>query len=155
MKQHTNISIDTEVIKRFKTLVPNVSADIEAYMRQKIADAGGQEDNPGKTITPEDYQALRTNLERKRKQIANVEEYLRKIHKFDMLYAVAKQSGLNWATLANLEELKPKLLREWSGEKSVMNEFINYLEWVQERLVINGKLDDVRSGKIKVECAIS
>jgi hypothetical protein len=119
-------------------------------MRRKLAESGVSENQEGLAITPQDYQALRIDLEKKRRQIEKVETYLRNVRKFDMLYAVAKQVGLNWATLTNLEECKPKLLSAWTGEKSLMNEFINYLEWVQERLEIDGKLSDIRNGKVKV-----
>lgn len=155
MKKHVNFSIDSEILAKYKKIVPNASADIEAYMTRKLAESGVSENQEGSAISLQDYQALRTDLEKKRGQIANVEDYLRKVHKFDILYAMAKQVGLNWATLANLEECKPKLLDAWTGEKSLMNEFISYLEWVQERLVINQKFDDIRHGKVKVVDAVA
>lgn len=150
MKQHATFSIDQEVLSKFKRIVANVSADLETYMRQKLLESGLKVNEAGVAVTRQQYDQLNLDFIRKGRQVADEEAYLRKIRKFDMLYAVAKQAGLDWQGLSNLRECKPKMRLLWTGSSGLMREFLIYLDWSERRHKLEKQLADIEDGKVKI-----
>ncbi|MCJ7633328.1 hypothetical protein MUP77_13195, partial [Candidatus Bathyarchaeota archaeon] len=153
MKLHVTLSIDSEVFPKFKAIVPNVSADVEAHMRCRLAENGIAGEQKQSSMTLQQYDHLSREFIKVGRQVANEEAYLRKIRKFDVLMSVCKQAGLD-QSLSNLRECSAKMsdvwVVTWKGNPDLMREFLIYLGWSKHLRELGKQLSDVDNGKVKV-----
>lgn len=128
-----------------------MSADVEGYMRDKLAKGGPfPELGQGKTVSRRQLEEMNREFIKTGRRANDEEAYLRKIRKFDMLYAVAIQADLDWHGLTNLQECKAKMRSIWTGSSSLMQEFLIYLEWCQQRGKLEKQLKDIDEGRVRV-----
>lgn len=150
MKQHVTLSVDIEVLSEFKKFVSNVSADVEGYMRDKLAKGGGSQVQTGPAVSRRQLEEMNREFIKTGRRVNDEEAYLRKIRKFDLLYAVAMQAGLDWKGLTNLQECKAKMRSIWTGSSSLLQEFLIYLDWCQQRGKLEKQLKDIDEGRVRV-----
>lgn len=150
MKQHVTLSVDIEVLSEFKKLVSNVSSDVEGYMRDRLAKDGVSQVQIDPAVTRRQLEEMSREFIKTGRRVADEEAYLRRIRKFDLLYAVAKQVGLDWQGLTNLQECKPKMRSVWTGSLGLMQEFLIYLDWCQQRTKLGKQLRDIEEGKVRI-----
>jgi hypothetical protein len=150
MKQHVTLSVDIEVLSEFKKLVSNVSADVEGYMRDKLTKGGVSQVQTGPAVSRRQLEEMNREFIKTGRRVAGEEAYLRKIRKFDLLYSVAMQADLDWKGLTNLQECKAKMRAAWTGSSSLMQEFLIYLDWCQQRGKLEKQLKDIDEGRVRV-----
>lgn len=151
MKVRTNFSLEKEVLKRFKKLVPNMSEEVETFMSQRIIELSGSDEN-GRHLR---YEELKNQYNKLVREVAKKDTELTAItphyHEANTLLA-----GLGLKKdFSNADELIPKLTKEWKGPAEFLHEYISLVELARDKRVVERELTQLRSQSQSTETSVS
>lgn len=140
------LHLDLELFQELrKAIAPaKISREIDDLMRKRIAELEGREYRQEEQV---DYEALEREHVRLVREVDQQERWLRKRKVYDDLTRLAVKVGLTPKDLGRLDEVAPKLRREWTGDPQDAHQFIMLLEAARARREVERKLDEVRDSR--------
>ena len=145
MRGTVTLHLDLELFQELrKAIAPaKISREIDDLMRKRIAELEGREYRQEEQV---DYEALEREHVRLVREVDQQERWLRKRKVYDDLTRLAVKVGLT-PDLSRLDEVAPKLRREWTGSPQDAHLFISLLEAVRARRELERKLDEIRDSR--------
>jgi hypothetical protein len=147
MKHRTNVSLDADLLARFKKLVPSVSAEFNEFMRRRVAELEGR---------PEDFSGDYGELKKKHStlysRVSRKEVDLREgaPEAFAKANESLAQLGMK-ADLSNADQIIPKLVGAWTGEQDFLHEYISLVELSREKRKVEHRLSEMRTSNQEPE----
>jgi hypothetical protein len=144
-KKQVTIVVDGEVYDALRKAISpkKISYEIEDLMEKRLAELKGTEYRQEEQV---DYEALKREHDRLVKEVDRQEKWLRKRKAYENLARLAVKVGLT-PDLSRLDEVAPKLRREWTGSPQDAHLFISLLEAVRARRELERKLDEIRDAR--------
>ena len=103
------------------------------------------------------YAELKSNHAKLVREVDNLEKQIRKQKVYDQLEELAGKVGLDFDDFKNIDQVAPKLLKEWKQQDlsgsliplpEHMHQFITLIELARDKREIEAKLTEIRlSGK--------
>jgi hypothetical protein len=142
MKSRHTISVTDESFKTLQKLVPNVSGELDAFIKRRVAELTGRPvDNT------EEYEALKV---RHRALVSMVETLQKRLSKqadnYNKANILLGELGIK-SDMGNTAELIPKFLSTWGGSKEFMHEYLSLVEAAKDKKDIERRLSEIRSEK--------
>ena len=109
-----------------------------------LADALGKLDTASK---PEDldYEILKKRHLNLSRELVRLEKHMKDYGSdYQALVGLAEDFGLDFERLSNVDEVVPKLVKEWKGGRGSLHLFITLLEKAREKKQIESRLDRFR-----------
>lgn len=147
MKKHTtSLTLDPEVLSRFKAKFGNVSGTVENLMRQSLADS----DREGLQVSPEEYSLMLGQYEDMSKEADKLVERLQKQRVYDSLENVASEVGVDFEGFKNLDDVIPELYKHWDQPRDYMVRYIAWLETLKQKRRLERRIFTIQTAKLKV-----
>lgn len=142
MKTRHTISVSDESFKALQKLVPNVSAELDAFVKKRVAELTGRPvDNS------DDYEALKVRHMALVSEVVKLEKRLSKeAENFGKANILLGELGVK-PDLSNAGEVIPKFLVAWKGSQEFMHEYVTLVEVAQKKKEAETRLREVRSAK--------
>ena len=144
-----SIYVDRELFKEFLELVKakerkSASARITELIRTDVARLRGVE-APDTT----NYDALKSKYKRIANDFESLTNHLMKLKVYKNLFDLAKGLGLDTKTYGNIDEVIPKLLNDWKGQRYHAFLFANLMELVGEKRQLEQQLAEFWESRAK------
>jgi hypothetical protein len=130
------------------------STRLREIIEEEIVRLQGRPTNPKETMG---YAELKSNHAKLVKEVDNLEKQIRKQKVYDQLEELAGKVGLDFDDFKNIDQVAPKLLKEWKQQDlggsliplpEHMHQFITLIELARDKREIEAKLTEIRlSGK--------
>jgi len=130
------------------------SVRLREFIEEEITRLQGAPTNPKVTMG---YAELKSNHAKLVKEVDNLENQVRKQKVYDQLEELAGKVGLDFDDFENIDQVAPKLLKEWEKQDlggtliplpEHMHQFITLIELARDKRRIEAKLTEIRlSGK--------
>lgn len=146
MKVRTNFSLEKDVLKRFKQLVPNMSEEVEGFMSRRIIELSGSDENGRRARYEElknQYNKLLRDVAKKDAELAGITPHYHEAN--DLLAGLGLKKDFS-----NADELIPKLTKQWKGPAEFLHEYISLVELARDKRVVERELTQLRSQSIAV-----
>lgn len=141
-----SFSIEREVYTRLKPALASqgksISEEVNELLKRRLAELEGSEGQPLQVAM--DYEALKRQHIKLSEETIRLTKTLRNMGVYEELRDMAKNLGLDFETLSNLEEVAAKLLKNWQGLKTSPHLFITLLETGKKKKAIETKLEEIR-----------
>ena len=140
MKVRKNISVEPEPFSQLQKLVPNVSAEINKFIKQRVSELNGKPYD-----ATDDYDKLKEEHIQLVSQVARLEKQLRtQADAFAEANQLLAELGVK-PDLSNTDELIPKFLSAWKGSQEFMHEYISLIEIAEKKKQVEQRLKEIRS----------
>ena len=130
------------------------SVRLREFIEEEITRLQGEPANPKVTMG---YAELKSNHAKLVKEVDNLENQVKKQKVYDQLEELAGKVGLDFDDFENIDQVAPKLLKEWEKQDlggtliplpEHMHQFITLIELARDKRRIEAKLTEIRlSGK--------
>ncbi|MEM3578463.1 MAG: hypothetical protein QXX51_08500 [Candidatus Bathyarchaeia archaeon] len=141
-----SFSIEREVYTRLKADLAvqgkSISEEVNELLRKRLAELEGSEGQPLQVAA--DYEALKRQHIKLSEETMRLTKTLRNMGVYEELRNMAKDLGLDFDTLSNVEEVGAQLLKNWEGRKTSAHLFITLLETGKKKKAIEKKLEETR-----------
>jgi hypothetical protein len=128
-KVRADLTLTREAYEQFKKLVPSVSAEVDIFIRKRVAELQG-----GQTTEDRDanYNAVKSKYEDLMIKTVRLERKLKASKYFQEATDLLLELGLK-KDLSNADELVPLFMKAWKGDESFMHEFLNLVELARDK----------------------
>jgi len=153
-KKATTLSLTSKPYLRLKEILnvrfgKPISKEIDEFINKRLAEL---ENTPQvQTITADEYETLKRRHLKLTADVGVIEKRLDKKGVYDQLMDLAEKVGLDFEGLSNVEEIAPRLLREWDGSEGDSEMFITLLETAREKRQVEHRLAEIRNSKARNE----
>ena len=114
------------------------------FLREYVAEFEGKEVE--ETVDPEKVkEKLKEEHSKLFSKMLRIKGKLKQAGMLKKLTRHVVNQGLNLKTLENFDELKPKLLSEWTGYSYYMHEYLTMLELRQQLEKLDAELNQIRT----------
>jgi len=146
LRRPRTVYLDDDMYQRLKEICrikfnKPVSQEIDELIEKRLAELEGR---PLSLAETNDYERLKREHNRLFRQAENIEKLLKRRKVYDSIVELAVRLGLDTQSLSNVDDVAPKLLKEWDGLTHYAHEFISMLETVREMKKIESKLREIR-----------
>lgn len=143
-KVRCTFTVSSEILEQFKSLVKNVSGELEDLMRQRIAELTGR----GVGSKASEYRVVREHFESVSSQYSRARKLLEEQN--SVLYmqgsAVLDKVGVA-EDFSNVTELISKFTSQWTEERGFMRRYITLAELAQGKFQLERRLSEMRLAK--------
>ena len=139
------MSLDVDVVSRFKAKLGNVSGAVETLMRQILAEA----DREGLQITEDEYLALLREYEGESKEADKLVERLQKQDVYDSLANIASEVRVDFEDFSNLDDVIPELYKRWDQPRDYMIRYVAWLESLKKKRRLERRIFTIQTAKLK------
>jgi len=152
MRKVTTLYLDPEAYSELKQLCSSlgisVSNKMDELVKKAVKELKGEEyTDAAKAINYEDLKRQHSRLDRDEEALT---KKLRQRKVYDDLCSLAYKLGLDFKNCSNIDEVAPKLLREWDGGGDV-HEFITLAETIWEKRQVERRLSEIRMKNFAAE----
>jgi hypothetical protein len=139
MKVRKNISVEPLPFEELQKLVPNVSAEINGFVKRRVAELSGKPvDGTG------DYGELKDELDKKAIQVARLMKRLsEQADAYGEANHLLAELGIK-DDMSNASEVISKFMLAWKGGQEFMHQYITLIETAQKKKQVEQRLKEIR-----------
>ena len=150
MGKATTVYLEYEPYQKLKRLLKArfgkpVSQELNEFIIRRVAELEGTQVQ----INADEYEDLKRKHFKLAKDVDVIEKRLDAKKVYDRLVALAQKVGLDFDGLRNVDEIAPKLLRDWDGTATDSEMFVTLLETAREKRQVERRLAEIRNLKGK------
>ena len=150
IRKPSTVYLDNEPYLKLKKLLKTrfnkpISQEINELVIKRLAEL---ESTPVlQTITPDECETLKHRHLKLTTDADVIKKRLKKKGVYGRLMNLAKKVSLDFKNLSNVDEITPRLLREWDGLEGDSLMFVTLLETAREKRQVEHKLAEIRNSK--------
>ena len=146
----TTVYLDYEPYQKLKGLLKTrfdkpVSQEVNEFIIRRVAELEGSPTE----VDADQYEDLKRRQLRLSNDVGSIEKHLTGRKVYRRLEALVEKLGLDLEDFHNLDEVSPKLLKEWDDAPDHAHQFITLLETVKEKRMVERRLAEIRNAKGK------
>ena len=140
---YTDIDLWNKALEIARSKGQSISEVLTRLLREYVAEFEGKEVE--ETVDPEKVkEKLKEEHSKLFGKMLRIKGKLKQAGMFKKLTRHVVNQGLNLKTLENFDELKPKLLSEWTGYSYYIHEYLTMLELRQQLEKLDAELVQLR-----------